>query len=308
LKRFIKTLLSTLMIGLLVASAGIAPVQAQEETGEISFENMWLNVYPEYDDPRLLVWMGGDITGVEPPVTVSFLIPATAQINATASADALGLYSDGPPDREASSVPGWDEISFEVTTRTFRVEYYDPIIIGQTEKSISYEFRWLSPISDLVIRVLEPSLSSDYTVTPGGNVYTDTGGFTIHDYSYTEPPMDEPLRFEISYIKSDPRPSLTINPPATVADSGAGEGTGDGDETDLQVVIIILLVLVAGGIGYFLLTRKPGPKTRAERRKAARDAGQETQDKNISGKFCTQCGEPSEPSDKFCAGCGAKLS
>ena len=65
----------------------------------------------------------GQIEGVEPPVVVRFLVPSEAEMYSAGSMDALGQYTGGPPNRESSSIPGWDEINYEVTTNTFQSPY-----------------------------------------------------------------------------------------------------------------------------------------------------------------------------------------
>lgn len=266
---------------------------AQDDNEVIGFENVSLWIYPEYDDPRLLVMLEGQIVGAPAPAKVRFLVPSAAEMYSAGSIDAQEGYSGGPPDREASSIPGWDEISYEVTTDTFRVEYYDSIIRGQSDKTISYEFRWLYPISDLEVIVQEPRRSSNFSVSPEGDSLTDYEGFTLHLYHYQDIDDEPPLRFDIAYTKSDTKSSLAI------------EGNGD---TNLLLVVGIVIVLGGAFVAVFLGVRKSRPKTRAERRAAAKAAsGRTSKDKRSARKFCSQCGERLEEPSQFCPYCGAKL-
>lgn len=182
-----RVLLTLVVISFLFLAADVPRVQAQGENEPGGFENVRLWLYPEYDDPGLLVMLEGQIVGVEGPVNVRFLVPSAAEMYSTGSMSAQGQYTGAPPNREPSSVPGWDVISYDVTTDTFRVEYYDPIIKGQTDKTISYEFRWLYPISDLTVIVQEPRKSSNFRVSLGeGKPDTTSEGFALHVYSYRD--------------------------------------------------------------------------------------------------------------------------
>ena len=98
----------------------ISAVGAQDE-GILSFDNVHLWVYPEFDDPRLLVMLQGQISGAQPPVTVSFLVPSTAEMYSAGSIDSQSQYSGGPPDREPSAFSGWDAVSYELTSDIFHV-------------------------------------------------------------------------------------------------------------------------------------------------------------------------------------------
>jgi len=297
MKHPVYLLLFLLLLGLLVPAAGkLALAQAGSE---ISFKNVRLWINPEYDDPRLLVMLEGQLAGVAPPVTVRFLVPAAAEMYSAGSMDAQGVYSGGPPDRKASDIPGWDEISYTVKTDTFRVEYYDPIILGNPEKSISYEFRWLYPISGLDVYFQEPRRAADFTVSPPGRAISFEGFNAVH-YSYGGLDDEPPLRFDITYTKSDRRPSLEIT-------------NGGGMSSTAAIVAGVILVIVV--VGFFWFRRKPAPRARADRRRATgstaapRPASRPAPGPGqVKARFCTGCGQPVESNARFCAHCGAKLT
>lgn len=280
-------------ITMLFAGAGNHTAVAQAEDSGISYKNVKLWVYPEYDDPRLLVMLQGQIVGAEPPVEVRFLVPSAAEMYSAGSMDAQGQYSGGPPQREQSSIPGWDEVYYEVKSDTFRVEYYDPVIIGRPDKTISYDFRSLYPIADLSVIVQEPRRSSNFSVSPAGRAFTDNEGFTAYQYSFTNLDIESPLHFDIYYTKSDTSPSLQIN------------DTGGGSNSPLIAIVIVVLVSAAAFGGYLLL-RKHQPQTRAARRRVSRTAGVNPGSTKKGGRYCRQCGQPLGESDQYCPNCGAK--
>ncbi len=287
-------MLSFLAISLLFTFADKSPVLAQEENEITGFGNVQLWIYPEYDDPRLLVMLQGQVEGVEPPGLVRFLVPSEAEMYSAGSMDVLGQYTGGPPNRESSSIPGWDEISYEVTTNIFRVEYYDPIISGQSNQSISYEFRWLYPISKLEVIVQEPRRSSDFIVSPVGNSFVDSEGFSSHIYNFSDLEDAPPLRFEISYNKSDIRPSLSIN---------------ENESSNSYLVVVILSILGVAAVAGFFWLRKSRPKTRAARHQLPRNSsGHSLKSDKPEAKFCSECGQPTDKSGNYCIHCGARLT
>jgi len=294
MKNVCRIILSFLAMGLLFISANKFPILAQEENEVTGFDNVQLWIYPEYDDPRLLVMLEGQIQGADPPTTVRFLVPSEAEMYSAGSMDAQGQYTGGPPDREPSSIPGWDEISYEVTTRTFRVEYYDPIIGEQPDKAISYEFRRLYPISNLAVVVQESKGSSNFSVLPAGDSFVDNEGFNSYVYHFSELESTQSLSFEISYQKSDNRPSLAIN--------------GNQSSQSYLPVVIVVVLLGAAGVGGFLWLRKSRPKTRAARRQLSRKNQQSPQSNQLKARFCSNCGQPTEKSGKYCIYCGARLT
>ena len=285
-------LLLLLAISLLVISAGTSHALAQAENEPEGFKAVRLLLYPEFDDPRLLVILRGETVGATAPTKVRFLVPSAAEMHFTGSIGVGGQYSSSQPQREPSEIPDWDEISYELTTDVFLVEYYDPIIIGQPDKTISYEYRWLYPISHIHVMVQEPRQSSNYSVSPEGNSSTGSDGFAYHMYDYYDLDDEPPLSFNVTYVKSNPLPSLSIE--------------DDAGNTALIVITIVgLCALIAGGYIWMVKSR---PRSRAARRRAVQSAPvRGPGDIQLPRRFCDQCGQSLEESSRFCSYCGTKL-
>ncbi len=290
-----RALIFLLTTCLVVAFTGNSSVSAEAAIGPSGFKAVNLWVYPEYDDPRLLVMLEGEIVGALPPVEVTFLVPSAAEMYSAGSVDAQGQYTGGPPQRQPSSMPGWDEISYQVTANKFRVEYYDPIIIGQPDKSISYEFRCLYPITGLEVIVQEPRKASDFIVSPIGTAFVDDQGFNSYIFTYPELDKEQPLQFDFAYAKTDARPSLLIE------ESGISS-------SPLTIVVIAVLVIAFAGLFFWMRHATSRPKTRAGRRQLIRKSGlHRSADDRSKARFCSNCGDPIIGSHKFCSGCGVKF-
>lgn len=300
------------------------PVFAQTTREPTGLRNVTLSVYPEYDDPRLLVMLEGNITGVDAPALVRFLVPLGAEMYSAGSKDAQGKYTGGPPNRKASSVLGWDEISYELKTETFRVEYYTDEIVGLPDKSISYDFRFLYPISDLRVIVQQPLKAQNLAVVPNGTA-TNEGQFKVQTFNFTNltPDPANPLHFDISYTKSDLNPSIQ-----STSGNSSGNLPSSGTNSSLGLITLITVGVVVTAMVFFWLggkkKHKPGytaqrPPPRAERRRGSQ-AQKRTETKVIAKRqaraqeakpgtdeFCYQCGSPVDSSAKFCPACGNKL-
>jgi hypothetical protein len=266
-----------------------APVPVQSAGEPTSLNNVTLWIYPEYDDPRLLVMVEGRIAGVSAPTQIRFLVPSSAEMYSAGSKDAQGNYSGGPPDRKASQIQGWDEISYTLKTDIFRVEYYDPIISGQQNKSISYDFRTLYPISTLKVVVQIPLKATDFSALPAG-VKSTEGNFAVYSYFYTNQTTDKPLHYDISYTKTDTNPSLGTNT----------NSPAQGGSSNLVPISIIAgsVIIVFGVVWALKSTKKKSaakiPKTHHEQVK-------------LHNKFCNQCGKRLEYPSKYCPYCKQKL-
>ncbi len=304
LTKIYRLLLIPIAIGLIfVANVPLAYALPEDEPTGLSGVKM--RVYPEYDDPRLLTILRGQITGaeasVENPVTVRFLVPSTAFMYSAGFLDAQGHYIRGGfidptksigvdpyPEKQSSAIAGWDEITFTIATNSFVVEYYDPIIIGNRDKTIDYEFHFLYPISDLEVAIVKPLESTNFTVSPQGTLGTDTflSGYPALFYSFNDLIVDEdsPLQFDISYTKSDPGPSPDIT-----------------DSVSPALIVGIVLSVSAAIVGGFLVIRKAKQKALAERRPVRM-----SKKKAKCQGFCRQCGKQLDRPSPHCPYCGAK--
>lgn len=295
-----KLFLSVVAVVSLLSLASVAPVRAQGEE-VTSLKNVILNVNPEYDEPppqsqlggypAVLVMFEGEVVSANLPATIRFLVPSDA-VMYSAGSGPRNQYVGGPPTRNASNITGWDEISYELKTKYFVVEYYAPII-GQPDRVIPYDFHPLYPVSNLIAIVQEPRRATNFTVAPQGAVSTDGEGFRIHTYNQANISPDKPLHFDISYSKKDTRPS-----------KGGSGGSGSPNTTVLIILGAIAVLIVAFIMVSRLKSKSQPVATRSARRQAARTAkgGQV-----IKNKYCRYCGKPVQETDRFCPYCGKKF-
>ncbi len=279
-------LFSLVAMGLLALTAGTAGAQSLEPAG-LTNVHVWVN--PEYDDPRLLVMMEGQITGSEPPTAVRFLVPHEAVMYSAGSMDAQGKYTGGPPDRKSSTVAGWDEISYQITSDRFRVEYYYDAIKGFPDKTISCDVRWPYPVSGLNVFVQQPRNATNFVVTPaGGQAGVDADGLDIQTYIIPSVDKDTLVHFDIAYTRTDTNPS--IGSPSTPT----GPPTEKSNTGLLVGVLAGVAVLVAAGV---LWATRSRPAKQAARSRAGGRAAR--------GPFCSQCGRRLDHPSRFCPYCGA---
>jgi hypothetical protein len=307
------------MLGLAPLRVGNAALaQTDNETAGATsnatpvYTDVVLQLNPEYDnplgyrEPTLLVMLEGKFTGIVPS-QVSFLVPTNSGMYSAGSRDAQGNYSGGPPDRTASSIPGWDVISYRLQSETFRVEYYDTqIVSGFPDRTISYDFRTLVPVTGMHVVVQQPRRATGFTANLTGatpTVATDSEGFTVYSYFVDEVSPSQPLHIDVSYSKPDAEPSI----------ADAATSTGGGSSNTGMIAGIAAGVIVLAGVTVWLLKSRqpryaPAGAPRAERRRRAREGGPAAGGAPAGGggRFCTACGQRINPSDRFCPYCGAR--
>jgi hypothetical protein len=296
MNRFKLALLGLVVLGAVAAGSGSSAGAQTVEPAAFKNVHLWLN--PEYDDllglntPSLLVMLEGDIVGVQAPVRVRFLVPSTAQMYSAGSIDSRGEYTGGPPDRNPSSNAGWDEISYELTQSTFKVEYYDPI--GETaDRLIAYQFLRFYRIDNLTVTVQEPRQSIGFQVNPEGQAATDREGFRIQSYNYANLDVATAVKYDITYKRSSLQPSLAVTP---------------GSSRGLIIGIVAAVVLLGAG-GLILMSRsnrRSKPVSRAARRRG-RVADKPARGQPAPASFCSQCGRKLDRGVRFCPDCGTAV-
>lgn len=300
----------------LIALTGLLPISVgAAEPASLKNVKLWL--YPEYDDPRLLVVIDGEIEGVTAPATIRFLVPEAAVMYSAGSMDGETYIphagAPGEPPRQPSAIPGWDEISYEVVTNHFRIEYYDDVIPTTALKSIDFVLRPLYPISNMTLMSQEPRKSRDYGMEPQCDSQQTVDGYVFHIWDFTDVPANTPLRQNIHYTRTETRPSTEINP-------------SSGEMAWTIGIVGLVGAAVTGGIVWILRSRpaprkgRPVPAGRGASNRAQQRRGRDkptqqgaahqggAQAPASGGKrFCAECGHRVDGPARFCPGCGNKL-
>lgn len=298
---------AVLTTALLLIGTWFAPRPAAAESEPTGLTDVVVTIYPEYDDPyelgqpNVLVMLDGRIEGAEPPVTIRFLVPQDA-IMYSAGSGPRDRYVGGPPARKRSQIAGWDEISYELQTAYFVVEYYQTIQ-SLPAKNFSVEFIPVYPVDGVTAVVQQPLESRNFISVPAEvpaaqRQGIDSAGFKTYTYEYNSLEKDQSLSFSLSYTRETLAPSLNM-----------------GEESSSSTVPIVIAAVVgcaALGGGLFWLLRKPSrPAARRIRREATakrRKEPQQPQEGKRSGpKFCTDCGVKLDKPSRFCPECGVKL-
>jgi len=289
----------------------------QAQLPATNIETLILDIWPDYDEPNVLVLMTGTLPPDTPlPATITIPISEDAQINAVARITSDNQMLD---DVEYTTENG----SLTITTPDprFRVEYYAPYETnGNTH---TYSFDWLSdiPVEGILAAVQQPTGATNMNVTPSNaNVVTDTtDGFTY----YTFPPdaIAAGEQFNISFDYDMATPQLSIeNLPAINSASGtnitndSSANTNDSSSSDSFSFENINWGLVIGFIGILLLvvvitwqvaTRKTQPTSKSRKPRPKRTTS--TAKPTGKAQFCHQCGNKLTGNDKFCRKCGTAV-
>ncbi len=289
----------------LLAAAGLiaaAPVQADSgqdqvrasAADDVGIRSMEIDIWPEYDDPRVLVIYQGVLSSdVETPTDFAFLIPAGAQIHMAGALGDEGQHLHATFETRAVT-DTISEVRYPLTTKRFYMEfYYDPF----DGSSKDFRYPLVSPfrISQLVVRVQKPLRASDFRTTPAPvKVITDASGFSYNRLVFDSLPANAARSVDVAYIKPDRTPSVTV----------AGSTPAGG--TAMRNILIVGVLALAGVVGYgFFVNTKSHRGQAPKRSRPGRPVAPADKSKR-NYKYCQECGGRMGRTDSFCPACGSR--
>ncbi len=285
--------------------------------GPVSLQDLSIKLWPEFDDPRLLVIIDGKLLQSEPDVVVP--VPSGAFINAVASQQEDGRMLNIAWE-SGTGASGNDIITVHPQGQHFRIEYYVPLTIKDDERVIDFELPANTfNAANAVIEVLLPPESSDIVLDPPADISQQTAdGAWLYQVSLETVTAEQIIHQRLSYrnptgaltMPETPKePAANAPTPAPVQAPAATPGQGpDWLLIGLAAAAVVLIAL--GGYGLWRTSRPvPEPVTPPESRTGKRKHKSRKQASTApAGKdrYCRNCGTPFLPDDRFCRKCGAK--
>lgn len=302
-----------------LAHATLAPPHLLlAQTPATTLEQLDIDVWPDYDDPSILVIMSGTLPpDAQLPATVTLPIPDGASINAVARVSSDNrLMSDISYDE---SDPG--QLTLTTPDPRFRVEYYAPYEADGNDRRFTFDWRAGMTVLELIMSVQQPVLASDLTLIPAAaSVSTRQDGLQYHDLPPQSIPEGESFTLQGAYTLV--RPGLTVDlletqQPGQIDPAPPTSPSASSDSAGAAFNWPVLLaamgaVLAIGALAWFALrdrrssrrVTKPRPVRRPKAKPASKATAAPATGK---AKFCHECGQEASPGDRFCSNCGAAL-
>ena len=233
------------VLALTIALLSFALIAATPAFAANTFADYQLNLWPEYDDPRLLVIMAPKLDPSVPlPYTFSYGIPITAQLGM-----ACQILPDGAHDCQAqqSAVDGdMKTVTFSAPTqRQLFLEYYTDPFGGERPDIRQFTYSFLPPgdIGRLSVQVKQPKDAEGFVVEPAPQqTLTDAEGFSYLTYTFNEVKAGEPVDFSITYTRPTWEPP--VQPDNAQASDAAGAQTGAATSNLLLWAVVGILAIV----------------------------------------------------------------
>ncbi|OQA47568.1 MAG: hypothetical protein BWY52_00073 [Chloroflexi bacterium ADurb.Bin325] len=213
-----------------------------------------LRLWPEFDDPGLLVIFAGDFAQAGSfPRTVTFPIAAGARKIQATYRDASGTLLV----REYTVADG--KLTYEVPVPTFHYEYYvdRPDTGAQREIDFRFEPGYATDVLEIVVQ--QPARATDFSMTPAAqSVSRGTDGLTYHTLVLNNVAAETSVNLQIHYTKTDSglsSPQLAVTEGAGNVVSGAPASASARGWLPYVLIGVGVTALVAALV-YWLLTQR----------------------------------------------------
>jgi hypothetical protein len=276
---------------LLLALLALVPSSAaRAQSPVMSIPRLEIALWPDYDQPSVLVMLTADLGADTPlPAVVALPLPADARLNAVARIDENGdMLADVP----YQTGPG--QLTLTAPSPRLRVEYYAPYRVEGDQHSFTYT--WLAdlPVERLDLTVQQPASAGSFFTEPAAlNVGSGADGLVYHVLPAQVVAAGRPFSVRVAYAMAAPRLSVASQPEA----GGPSPPPASPPATRsgwLQPATAVAAVLAAVAVTWGIARRGSPRAARTSRRG----------DGGPAPRFCTACGKPLAADGRFCSHCG----
>ncbi len=298
-----KQKLTLLVLALLLFTPSLALAQTDTPT----IDQMTIEIWPDFDQPAVLVLITGFFAeGTPNPTEVTLPLPNGADIHVVATFTEDNILTD----QGVEYTTGNNEVTFSTPGTGFRLEYYVPYETLGNQRSFNYTWLADMPVNDLTLMVQEPFAATSLTTNPTAVNVSEKNGLTYHSLPPQPVPAGTPLSVDVTYTMSSPQLTVDSQVPADTAVTNpesapaAASSTSFLDDINWPLVLAGagLLLIIAAVIWQIASSRSNKKRPVKPKRQA-----ESTKSPKTAAKYCHECGQPLQAGDKFCRECGTAV-
>jgi len=306
-KRFLPWLALWWASAVLIGGLLLLGASAAAQAPALTIDRASLRLWPEYDDPGLLVILSGAFTGtIAFPQPIAFPIPANARgIQATYIGEDGNLYN-----QPWQVVDG--KLTYSLPRPQFQIEFYLDRPPSGNQRELSYTFETPYAIDELTVSFQQPARAAGFSAQPTPEEsFQGSDGFTYYAFVRRGLKAGDKLPLTMRYVKNDQ--GLSVAQARLEAGSAAAPVSAPNAPSAsaippwLPYLLIGLgaAALVGAGSYWYLRLRPPATPQALPPTAPGRAKGPAPSVPAGRAVFCTRCGHRFGPEDRFCAQCGA---
>ena len=245
---------------LLAFSLSLFPVADGWAKGGLDIGRMRISIWPEYDDPGVLVIYDGRFSDDSQfPTKTSFFIPKGAVIS-----DVCSLSPEGQHYCQLyETIKGegdMDKVLMALPFPNFYLSYHTAALdLTSQQRDVTFTLLANHHIENVEVDVQQPLRSSDFTINPGDGDLSEAKGFNHFQYEMKNVGVGEERVFKIAYQKTDVKPSVDIKY-GTMASSDRIWGSPYDRQRNAKLLIYVVfgtgVAAALGGLSWIILLRR----------------------------------------------------
>ncbi len=275
----------------------LAGFLSAQSAGDTPFEDFIIAVWPEYDNPGILVIYTGTVKSDRLPLPLELRVPhETTVVMEVGQSDTVSDLR--PVDLVQRNGAQWVDLT--VVRSSFQIEYYFNPFDASESRQAKITLQLNQPLADYHIAIQHPLAAQGFTFSEKEvEAFSDDHGLT---YSRTHLPSlaaGSAKEIAFSYRNPSGRLSVALLQEMLGGDASSAPPASGGRDKISRYRLptyepMAVLGLLAVAVGFLFW--------RSNSKQATPLAG------GVHEKFCSQCGVAVKKSDGFCSGCGSKLS
>ena len=298
--------------------------KASAPATDLVMARLRLSIWPEYDDPRVLIMLRGEMTPRQAfPASITLPIPKGAEIIGAGMISEQNELLLHPHQVFPGDTHNTLQLNLPVP-RFFVEFYYNPFTTNGSEKRFVYPAPTTYPIELFEVDIQQPLKATAFTLNPTPmERMTDNQGFTYHQFTYRDVGKGQSQTFTIAYTKTATTPSVSKQQPTPQPTEKA---RARADNTLVALSIFAGAILLFAGCAWLMQRsqRQHMPATTAPAPSASmsdtllvllREEAQPQETVDVPPmlqqtrviNFCANCGRKLLPDDRFCSGCGKPI-
>jgi hypothetical protein len=295
-------------------------VPAEPPPGDIRIQRLSVSIWPEYDDPRVLVILRGELSPeTQVPTQLRLPMPKGAELIGAGMISPQNELLNHPYERLAGDTS--DTVVLTLPVHRFFAEWYDDPF-GQREPARQFTYPLTLPyaVAQLDVDILQPDAATEFRIAPEPmREDVDTRGGKHHLWSYRDLEPEATKTFEVAYVKTTDVPSITKSAaPAADLQPGDPQAAALSRSTKTWVTFGMLagFAMIFAGVVFVFRNKPPASSPAASAMPIVSAPGPNvTADGTTKlpgapfarANFCSNCGRQLQATDVFCPGCGRQL-
>lgn len=283
----------------------VTPTLAGAQSEAPVLEELIVQVWPEYDQPSVLVIYDFRLAAGTPlPVSLKLRIPKDGNIFAVAQETSDGLMNVlyEPPVTEGD----YDVLTLVINDlSSHRIEFYAPYQRSGNLRQYSLLWPGDYAVNAMTVMVQKPTGADKLTTEPALSELPGGDGFIYARGAFSNLALGEPFSLSVQYEKDGDALSVQSQPPTLPGLEQPAAGVFSLTQALPWLAGGLGLALIVGGLAWYWQSgRSQRPGRGAARKRHVPRPDDSAGEQQV---YCSQCGKRAEGADRFCRACGARL-